>query len=199
MIPLERLFEDRPSSAPGPREPSFRMSTPQLGMLVLLASLSVLFVASLVGMLVIRFEAAAWPESQLPPGLIASTALLVGLGIAVERGRRAIRDNRWQALVRCFRVAMGFAVVFLASQALNFRHLAHVDHGTLYGFSFDLLMGLHGLHVIGGLVPLAVVARRAARNEYSSSRDEGVRLTAQYWHFLGVVWLVLVAALWAVA
>ncbi len=203
MMPLERLFDDRHPPPPGPREPSFSMSTAQLGMIVLLVSLSVLFAASLVGMLVVRLESSSWHSPGLPPGLALSTTLLVALGIFVERGHRAIVENRRQSLRSAFGVAIALALLFLVSQALNFRHVALVhaaaDAPALYGFSFDLLMGLHALHVVGGLVPLALVARRAARNEYSSSRHEGVRLAVQYWHFLGVVWLILVGALWALA
>jgi heme/copper-type cytochrome/quinol oxidase subunit 3 len=180
------------------------MSTAQLGMIVLLVSLSVLFAASLVGMLVVRLESTPGRGGStpgLPPGLAVSTALLAALGIFVERGRRAILRNRWRALSRAFGVALALSLLFLVSQVLNFQHVA-VSHArvgapALHGFSFDLLMGLHALHVIGGLVPLAVVIRRAGRNEYSSSRHEGVSLAVQYWHFLGVVWLILVGALWA--
>ena len=66
---------------------------------------------------------------------------------------------------------------------------------SLYTFCFFTLTGVHALHVLGGFVPLGIVLHRAKRREYSSSRHEGVRFCVQYWHFLAVVWLVLVAVL----
>jgi len=59
-----------------------------------------------------------------------------------------------------------------------------------------MLTGLHAVHVIGGFVPLLVVQAKARRREYSSSNHEGVKLCAQYWDYLGVIWLILIAVLY---
>jgi cytochrome c oxidase subunit 3 len=66
---------------------------------------------------------------------------------------------------------------------------------SLYPYTFYMLTGLHAAHVVGGLVPLTLVMSRARRREYSSSSHEGVQLCVHYWHYLGVVWLVLFSAL----
>ncbi len=58
-----------------------------------------------------------------------------------------------------------------------------------------MLTGLHALHVIGGFVPLLVVLGKAKRREYSSSNHEGVKLCAQYWDYLGVIWTILLSVL----
>jgi len=54
-----------------------------------------------------------------------------------------------------------------------------------------MLTGLHAAHVVGGLIPLAVVTVRAFRDRYSPAAFAGVAYTAVYWHFLTAVWLVL--------
>jgi heme/copper-type cytochrome/quinol oxidase subunit 3 len=59
-----------------------------------------------------------------------------------------------------------------------------------------LLTGVHALHVLGGFVPLGFVVHHALRRQYSSSSHEGLTLCAQYWHYLGAVWLVLVSMLY---
>jgi cytochrome c oxidase subunit 3 len=90
-------------------------------------------------------------------------------------------------------------VIFLCAQALNARHLAALEGArasqTLFVFCYDLLVGLHAAHVLGGLVPLILIHNRLQRQDYSSSRHDGVRFTVQYWHYLGVVWLVLLGIL----
>ena len=66
---------------------------------------------------------------------------------------------------------------------------------NLYGFLFYLLTGLHALHVVGGLVPLAVTTARAWQGKYTAVAHAGVEHVALYWHFLDVIWLVLFGVL----
>jgi heme/copper-type cytochrome/quinol oxidase subunit 3 len=114
---------------------------------------------------------------------------------------RAARDNRRETLKKALWLALAFAIAFLVGQSLNWRSMAHAElaaqEKTLYPFTFYLLTGLHALHVVGGFVPHAIVMSQAARSEYSSSRLEGLKFCAQYWDFLGAVWLVLLTTLWA--
>ncbi len=57
--------------------------------------------------------------------------------------------------------------------------------------AFYVLTGLHAVHVIGGLVPLVVITRRAFAGRVRDPQHAGVIYTAMYWHFLDAVWLVL--------
>lgn len=187
----------------GPRQASFRLSTRQLGVFVLFGSLSVLFAASLVGYLITRAESEIWrPEGVpgLPLGLLGSTLVLLGNAIAMHHAIGAVRENKPLTLVRDLWIAFAFALAFVIGQALNWSSmwvgLGVAGQKTLYAFTFYMLTGLHVLHVIGGLVPLGIVIARARRREYSSSSHEGVLLVRQYWDFLGVVWIVLLALLY---
>ena len=56
--------------------------------------------------------------------------------------------------------------------------------------AFYVLTGMHAVHVIGGLVPLVVITRRAFAGR-DDPQHAGVIYTAMYWHFLDAVWLVL--------
>jgi cytochrome c oxidase subunit 3 len=187
-----------------PREPSFSMSTAQLGMIILLVALGVLFAASLVAYVITRAQVDVWRVSgtrQLPAGLGASTALIVATSIAMQAAYEAIRKNLHDALERRLWVSGMFGVAFLIGQAFNWTQIAREELSiaappTLFAFTFFMLTGLHAAHVLGGFVPLGIVLYRARRREYSSSRREGVKLCVQYWHFLGVVWLILLATMY---
>lgn len=187
-------------SAP-PREPSFRMSTAQLGMLFLLVSLGMLFAGSLVAYLLTRSNNPEWASVRfgLPWGLLVATLDLAGVSFALETGLRAIRSNRQAALRRSLYWTLGLVAVFLSMQAFNWTEVQALNPAgrahVLALFSFYMLTGLHALHVLGGVIPLGIVISRSQAREYSSSRHEGVRLLAQYWHFLGGVWLVFVGCL----
>ena len=62
--------------------------------------------------------------------------------------------------------------------------------GQLYAVALALVV-LHALHVIGGVIPLAVTTLRALRGKYDHEVHEGVTLCAMYWHFLDAVWIAL--------
>ena len=182
---------------------SFRVSKAQMGMTVFLASLSVLFGASLVAMVLTRIGGAPWPDAELtelPRGLIISTVLMGALSFVLHRAVSSVQRNRQRALLSSLNWAVALAVAFVLAQSLNWTEVASRDLGdqasTLFPFTFFFLTGLHASHVVGGLVPLLVIRGRARQQDYSSSRHEPVKLCAQYWHFLGVVWVVLGVALY---
>lgn len=190
----------RPSQYPR-REPSFPgISTAQLGMYIALASLSMLFGASLVAYFITRAQSEVWREQDLPglpPGLVLSTLVLGALSWALHYAERRLRVNDQDGLKRGLGLALGAATLFLLTQVQNWRTVANaalaVEVQSLYLYTFYMLTALHALHVIAGFIPLAFVYSRSA--QYSSSRNEGVRLTRQYWDFLLVVWLILLLSL----
>jgi heme/copper-type cytochrome/quinol oxidase subunit 3 len=174
----------------------------QLGMLLVLVSISVLFVAAGVAVLVTRAQAPAATLAgvhSLPWGVAASTAFLVALSWVLQRSVAAIRANRFEQCQRDLLFGGLFALAFLVGQALNVNHViaseAGVEPHSLFLVAFFLLIGVHALHVVGGLVPLGFVYLKLVRREYSSSRYEGLKLCVQYWHYLGVVWLLLLLTL----
>lgn len=194
MPPDPHAFRSEP-----PREPSFRMSTAQLGMIFLLGSLGVLFIGSVVAYLLTRNNHPNWEHVHFgwPWGLVVATLTLAAISVSFEMALKAIRRNQQVRFLRGLYAGLGFAVLFLLLQVFNWAEIKKLNpEGTAHVlalFSFYLLTGLHAVHVVGGFVPLGLVIYRTTQREYSSSRYEGVRLLTQYWHFLGLVWLGLLA------
>jgi cytochrome c oxidase subunit 3 len=185
-----------------PRGSRQRLSPRRLGLYVLFASLSVLFLASLVAYFVTRAQSPLWrtPDMpRLPLGLWLSTLLIAGISAVFQAALGAVRKNHPGALVQRLWLGGGLVLLFLFAQTQNwlgmYRGLLASPARSLYPYTFYMLTGLHAAHVVGGLVPLAFIITRAQRREYSSSSHEGVLLVVHYWHYLGVVWLVLFSAL----
>jgi heme/copper-type cytochrome/quinol oxidase subunit 3 len=173
-----------------------------LGLWVFLASLSMLFAASIVGFVVIRLRAESWPPPGapgLPFSLWISTALAVGCSVATQKALVAIRGGDAVRLNRWLLGAMGCALLFLASQSWGWWVILGQEsfRTHLYGFAFIMITGLHGAHVLGGLLTLLVVWILALRDKYSWAHYHGVRNAAIYWHYLTVVWLILFGLLLA--
>lgn len=172
-------------------------------MVILLISLSMLFGAGLVAVVVTRAAAKAWNSDSLSLlSLVPGSAILLLLSAVMQRARSQLRRNSALGLQRMLWAAFVLAWACLGAQALAFyRQFAGMAPAAdaLPLFCFVLLVSLHALHVLGGLIALGIVLRRAARGDYSSSRPGGVNLMAQYFHYLAVVWLVLLGVLYAVA
>ncbi len=183
------------TQAPRQGEPPAGART--FGMTLFLTALGVLFAASLVAYLVIRTRAEVWPPAGnpgMPAGLWVSTGILLLCSVALHRAVRAARLGRQGVLRGAMLVSVALAAAFLVSQTLNWLQLSAAGltaRSNLYAFTFYMLTGLHAAHVIGGLVPLFIVTRRAVRGVYGPERDAGVRYCAMYWHFLDVVWVVM--------
>lgn len=185
------------------RQPSFKQSSAQLAMYIGLASLSMVFGGTMVAYVITRAQATVWRTAEMPHvphGLLVSTLLLILLSVALHYGQRRLARNDRTGLTRGLALALVLGVGFLLAQIQNWRSMAialsGVEVKSLFAFCFFLLTALHAVHVLFGIAPLIYVTARARRDEYSSSRNEGVVLLRQYWDFLLVVWFVLLAALW---
>jgi cytochrome c oxidase subunit III len=172
----------------------------RLGMRLFLVSLSMLFAGALVAFWVVRAKVSDWPPRGAPPLpriLMLSTAFAIGASVTLQGSLVAIRRGNEPGLERRLATALALGIAFLLCQALAWYEF--FDRQTfgrhLYAFTFYILTGLHALHVIGGVAALAVVSTRAKRHAYSWAAHAGVRSTAAYWHFLGIVWVVLYATL----
>lgn len=169
-----------------------------LGMGIFLAALTVLFLASIVGYLIVRLKAEAWPPPgmpRLPSGLWLATVLLLAGSVTVHLALTRIRLGQRTAAVRYLGATLTLAILFLVTQTWNWWGLvaAKMTATTknLYAFTFFMLTGLHAAHVVGGVILLAVVTAKAARGRYGSGRHGGITYAAMYWHFLDAIWLVL--------
>ncbi len=179
---------NREEPAPGVR---------MMGLTLFLASLTVLFVAGLVAYVVVRNGQPSWPPVGAPPlpsGLWITTLLLAGCSVTIELSVRRVRGGDPAGMRRFLLGTLVLALAFVASQLLNWRSYFVRDvtfESHLYGFTFYMLTVLHAVHVLGGMVALLVTLVRARRGAYSWAGFAGLRYTAIYWHYLGVVWVVL--------
>lgn len=200
MTPLDSLPAFQPDRE-GP-EPSRGqgVSPRRLGMRLFLLSLTILFAACLIGILVIRLRSDQWPppgSPEIPGGLWISTAILAVLSTLLVLAVRAARSGRAAETSRLLAASTALGVAFLAAQVSNWITMTgggEEAQKTMLAFAFWMLTVLHGLHVLGGLVPLSITTVRAARGRYIGN-PEPVELVADYWHFLGITWIAIFAIL----
>jgi cytochrome c oxidase subunit 3 len=68
--------------------------------------------------------------------------------------------------------------------------------GAIYGSTFFMATGFHGMHVIIGTIFLTVCLGRAIAGQFTPTRHFGFEAAAWYWHFVDVVWLFLFACIY---
>jgi cytochrome c oxidase subunit III len=183
-------------------DPAARFEAGRFGMWLFLLVLAVLFIASILGYLVVRIDngAAFVPLDAPPPPklLLLSTLALVISSVTMQRAANAgKRGDPSQGGLMV--VTMVLAVSFLAMQAVAWSELLRQNvtiTDNLYAWSFYVLTGLHAAHVLGGLPPMAITCWRAIHGRYRPENHRGIVYTAMYWHFLDGVWIVLYATLW---
>jgi cytochrome c oxidase subunit 3 len=170
-------------------------------MWLFLASLGMLFGGCLTGFVVIRSRAPEWPPAgspSLPAAFWLSTALLVIVSALLLAAERAAGEGRTDRLTALLAASAAVGIAFVLSQVSGWAQLAaasELPQNNLYLFGVYVLSFLHVLHVVGGLVPLIWVALRSRTGRYTPEDHEGVTVVAMYWHFLGVVWLGILAVL----
>ena len=187
-------------------------STGALGMRLFLIALGMLFGATLLGYLVIRSRAAAWPPPgapSLPLSLVFSTIVILTSSWTAQGALMAARAQRHDVLrkgllltfvlglVFCISQTVGWIEIYPAVSRMGLRQPAvpgalMADHSPRqFVFLFYTLTALHAVHVLGGLVAFAL-ARFGNLDFRTPLVALGrVRHAVAYWHFLAAVWVVM--------
>ncbi len=176
-------------------------NTAWLGMVIFLGSWAMLFAGLFFAYGAVRIGVHRWPPPGLPrlPRLLpaVNTAVIALSSVALQMGYARLRERSSARLVA---TAFALGAIFLALQGLLWVQVwksGLVPQAGPYPSVFWGLTAFHALHAFVGVVALGVLARRIARGIYSPARHLAVRLWAMYWHFVGVVWLVLFATVFA--
>ena len=177
------------------------MPTAKLGLGVFLAVVGSLF-ALFASAYFMRMEAWDWQAPPLPRVLWLNTGFLVLSSVALHLGVSAGRRNETQSMRLALATGGLCALAFLVGQLVAWRDLTASGYwlGANPGNSFFyLLTGMHGLHIIGGLVALAWTTIRGWTAEKDGRQQLWVELCATYWHFLLFIWLAVFVLLagWA--
>jgi cytochrome c oxidase subunit 3 len=124
-----------------------------------------------------------------------NTLILLTSGVTVTWAHWALKNNDRRNLVLGLAATVGLGLLFVALQAYEYVHAMDALNLTLatgmYGSTFYMLTGFHGLHVTLGAIMLLVMLIRAMRGHFTAENHFAFEAAAWYWHFVDVVWLGL--------
>ncbi len=150
---------------------------------------------------------ASWPthgpaelggDFETIPGFglpLLNTLILLTSGVTLTLAHWALKKAQRAALIVWMVATIALGVIFLFIQGYEYVH-AYQDLGLtlgsgIYGSTFFMLTGFHGLHVTLGAIMLIVITIRCAMGHFSKENHFGFEAVAWYWHFVDVVWLGL--------
>jgi heme/copper-type cytochrome/quinol oxidase subunit 3 len=169
-----------------------------MGMALAIVTESLLFVTLFFAYFYIGHRHPAWPEE--PPKLqlaLALLAILLASSGTLHLAEHLLGKGYRLAARLLLLLTLALGLCFLAVQALEYRnHLRELrPTDDVYGSLFYVITSFHGLHVVAGLLMLIFVACLPSLAP-SKSPHRPLHNAALYWHFVDVVWILVVALLY---
>ncbi len=172
------------------------------GIWVLLAAISMTFLAFTSALIVRQGAAMDWHHLVLPRILFLNTLLLLASSVTLELARRQIAafmggsSTLDEHPARWLYATMFLGLAFVAGQYVAWLQLR--SEGLYLATNpnssfFYVLTAIHALHVLGGMTGLTYVMRKLGR---FTLRRNTLDSFSYYWHFMGILWVYLLLLLW---
>ncbi len=171
----------------------------KLGIWLFLASEVMLFGALFSSLILLRTGAETWPagwERLNVPLATLNTFILIGSSVTVILSWASLRLGDFRKakiyLGITLLCGLGFMVIKAIEYGTKFSHHYYPSTDTFYSVYY-MMTGLHGLHVLGGMVVFAYLLGPGAKmwEKEPGRYTNRVEVTGLYWHFVDLVWIFL--------
>jgi heme/copper-type cytochrome/quinol oxidase subunit 3 len=190
----------------GAVEPAESPVTPEswgkLGMWIILAGDAVGFGTLLAAYGAMRATSNDWPNPYDALGInltAVMTFLLICSSVTMVKALEWLgRGDRNRARMFLLYTAAG-GTIFVGLQGYEWSHLIHQGllisgnpwGASLFGASFYIVTGFHGLHVTGGVIYLLAMIRWITNRPDPAASYNAVEIAGLYWHFVDLVWIMV--------
>jgi cytochrome c oxidase subunit 3 len=178
------------------REPyKFMMGVAIFGIVLLFSSLSFLYL--------LRKSSTDWNNFKLPAIFWLSTLIILASSGTLFAGIKAFKKDRFSAYKRLTGITIGLGIAFIITQFIGWKQLFDTGiamRSSIAGAFLYTLSGLHILHILAGIIYLAITFSSALKRVtyvdafvYSVNPPTQLRLqlVSIYWHFVDVLWIYL--------
>lgn len=131
--------------------------------------------------------------TQIP---LLNTAILLASGVTVTWAHHGLLENNHSQSIQGLFFTVILGVYFSILQAYEYIEAPFTIADCVYGSTFFIATGFHGLHVLIGTTFLIICLIRHINNHFSKSHHFGFEAAAWYWHFVDVVWLFLYVSIY---
>src|SRR6267142_4139523 len=192
-----------PIAIPAIETPWTLPSRGRVGMFSLIAAESAIFTIFVVAysFYIGKSLTGPTPQDVLAAPIFYSICLLSS-SVTIHLAVKALRAGNVRNFSRWWFSTITLGVIFLYGTATEWHRLIYREGLTistnLFGTTYYSLVGLHGFHVVAGLVSLSIVMALTLLGSVGSEHAERVDVLSLYWHFVDAVWIVVFTVVYVI-
>lgn len=158
-----------------------------------IASIVMMF-AGLTSAYIVKRNQANWATFELPKIFWYSTVVMIASSVTLMQALKMFKEHQVLKYRSLVVTTLALGVLFVIMQVIGFEELwangftltANVSFSFLY-----VIVGLHALHVLGGIIALVVLFLKAFSSRVKSYDTVPVEVVSTYWHFVDLLWVYL--------
>jgi cytochrome c oxidase subunit 3 len=170
------------------------------GFMIFLLSESMVFASFFVAYLALRLQTPHWLPPGVPPLELTqpaiNTAVLLSSSFVIYFAERALKHRQIKKFRWLWLTTSAMGTFFLIGQAREWSSLPFNIKTGLFGTTFYLLTGFHGLHVFAGIILQLIMLFRSFMPGNYQKGHFGVTVTGLFWHFVDGIWIILFSLLY---
>jgi len=138
-----------------------------------------------------------WALLEIPTAFWISTAVILLSSLTVFLANKAFHDRQMVKYRNMLGITAILGTVFMVLQVVGFvsfkaQDIKLVGAGSNASYSFLLaIAGLHGVHVLGGVIALFVIYARSRSAKLRNYSSVPIEVASTYWHFVDLLWIYL--------
>ncbi len=164
---------------------------------VAIGSILMMF-AGLTSAYIVKRNQANWQTFNLPVAFWYSTVVILLSSFTIMMALKFFKERAMSRYRMLMVATMVLGAMFIVLQVVGFQQLwakgITLQGNVSYSFLY-VIVGLHGLHVIGGVIALIVMSLMAFSRKTRNYSTVPVELMSTYWHFVDILWLYLLVFL----
>lgn len=164
---------------------------------VAIGSILMMF-AGLTSAYIVKRNQANWVSFEIPKAFWYSTAVILLSSFTLFLSAKAFKEREMTRYRSLMAATLVLGVFFVILQVLGFKELTKIGIIFTGNVSFSFLyviVGIHAVHVIGGVIALVVMSLKAFSQKIRTYSSVPVELVSTYWHFVDILWIYLLVFL----
>nr|YP_009158959.1 cytochrome c oxidase subunit III [Sicista concolor]AIG99673.1 cytochrome c oxidase subunit III [Sicista concolor] len=127
---------------------------------------------------------------------LLNTSVLLASGVSITWAHHSLMEGSRSHMIQALLITILLGIYFTLLQASEYYETPFTISDGIYGSTFFMATGFHGLHVIIGTTFLLTCFIRQLNFHFTSKHHFGFEAAAWYWHFVDVVWLFLYVSIY---
>ncbi|GBC74778.1 Cytochrome c oxidase subunit 3 [archaeon HR06] len=175
-------------------------SATRIATLIIIGSEAFIFGVAFAIYFLFRGISPQWPDPGTPhldlEFPLINTIVLLSSGVTAHFAHMSIKRGNLLGLKSLLIVTIILGTFFIFGQVYEYGILGVPIYTSKFITSFYLLTGIHGAHVVAGLIFLSVVFIRSLMGHFTKYKNDVVESSVYYWHFVDAVWVILFSLLY---